>query len=447
METEFDRDDAIGHQIRALRDSIPLPLADDGAWRAVERRRARRRARRLAVTGATAIVLAVAVGGALARSGPERGRVRVVQPADDPPVVRVLPTAPNEGVTVSPAGPYAAGQRLEVTMPAAGERDAANAGLRTCFAWAGGELCDPQVAAGGATQRGDAYVWSVAVTGWVHTPRGLEPCDVVRCRLVWHEGSEPRNGTGVLDVAPGPRPGEPARVVAVADDGTVTLEVDGLVPDKSWGPPARAADPALADPPPGSISLCAFGVGCDGIVRPDPPPFDGGRHTVVVATNRLLFTDVGWVDCVAVTCAIAVHRDVGVVRGPQTYASGSEVVAFAPYRLPATTPVMRRPTLTIDRAGPFRAGETVTVTLHDPPAHTDMRGHHVVQCGREDLRAVLDCGFDFPGTDEPWAPSPDGSLQRTWRVTRCGMPTCYLALAPPVKGYPDIARTERFTVG
>ena len=97
----------------------------------------------------------------------------------------------------------------------------------------------------------------------------------------------------------------------------------------------------------------------------------------------------------------------------------------------------------MDRAGPFAPDEVVTATFHDPPPNVDLDRLLLGQCSAEDLRIVEDCRYRFG----PWTRLPDGSLRQQWKIAGgCAAPGCYLAIPPPTKGVPEVARTERFSV-
>jgi len=244
-------------------------------------------------------------------------------------------------------------------------------------------------------------------------------------------------------IEPGPKPEQPVRIDSVhRDEALLSVHIIGLEPDPSW----TALEPAWrAKLPPGSLAICAFAerLLCDALVQPGPPPFDGLPHDLTVDTNRLLLTSRGWVDCVHYVCAVVVSRAIDVAQGDGGVGSNTEITAIVPYQLPATTPEMERPTLTMDRAGPFAPDETVPVTLHDPPPNVDLERLQLGQCSAEDLRIVEDCTYRFG----QWTRLPDGSLRQQWKIAGgCAAPGCYLAIPPPTKGVPEVARTERFSV-
>jgi hypothetical protein len=204
--------------------------------------------------------------------------------------------------------------------------------------------------------------------------------------------------------------------------------------------------------PPGSLSICAFTdrFECDALVRPAAPAFDGRPHSVVVRTNRLLLTARGWVDCVRVQCAIALHRNTNVSTIGGGVSSGVQMIALAPYRLPTTAAPMPRPKLTIAAHPPAHVGDSLTVTLHDPPPYVDPARRLIVgQCASNDLRRINDCRVRFVGNGQTqaWTKLADGSLRQRWEVIDCNNAAgCYLAVQPPAKGFPPVARTPRFTV-
>ena len=117
-----------------------------------------------------------------------------------------------------------------------------------------------------------------------------------------------------------------------------------------------------------------------------------------------------------------------------------------PYRLPKTTPVMTRPSLTIDRPGPFPPDEVVTVDAARPAAErrSRPRSRSSGSARPTDLRIVD--GLRVP-------------LRHAEAIRRrlaaqavddlgCALIArgCYLAITPTAKGYPEVARTRRFTV-
>ena len=104
-----------------------------------------------------------------------------------------------------------------------------------------------------------------------------------------------------------------------------------------------------------------------------------------------------------------------------------------PYRLPPTTPEMPRPSLTMDRPGPFAPDEVVTVTSHDPPPNVDLDRLLLGQCSAEDLRIVDDCTYRFGHVDAAFPTAPFVSMKI---AGGCAAPPCYLAVTPPAKGLP-----------
>jgi hypothetical protein len=126
------------------------------------------------------------------------------------------------------------------------------------------------------------------------------------------------------------------------------------------------------------------------------------------------------------------------------------MLALAPYRLPGTTEPMPRPKLTIAAHPPAHVGDTLTVTLHDPPPYVDPARRLIVgQCASNDLRRINDCRVRFVGNGQTqaWTKLANGSLRQRWKVIECNSAAgCYLAVQPPAKGFPPVARSTRFTV-
>ena len=84
----------------------------------------------------------------------------------------------------------------------------------------------------------------------------------------------------------------------------------------------------------------------------------------------------------------------------------------------------------------------MTVTLHDPPPNGEPKDWQVGQCKSDDISISMDCSF---GLVRSWSRLPDGSLRLSWQFASCAEPAgCYLAVLPPAKAYPPIARTPRF---
>ncbi len=449
MDTDLDPDDAIGRRLGALRTWQPAAPADD-AWRGVERRRGRRRARRYAFAAVAVLITAAASIAAVANLRPSDRTIVVTPPRQDPPIVRALTPAPVvDNITVVPPGPYRAGQTVSVRVGRSDTfqlEDPYNSNVSVCFPYRGGETCDAAVAsrlARGPFHPGSG-IFDLELPGWVHTPTGLQPCAELGCRLEITNDGEHFVGTAPLTIDSGPKPGELVRLNGVhRDESLVSLHVDALHPDPSW----TSLDPVLrAKLPPGGMSICAFAerLLCDALVQPDPPPFDGAPHDLTIETNRLLLTPQGWIDCVHYVCAIVITRTINAEEGDGGVGSSTEIIAIVPYQLPATTPVMERPSLTIDRAGPFPRDVTmVTVTLHYPPPNVDLERLQLGQCAADRLDLAMDCGYRF----DPWTRSADGSLRKQWTISDCTDPRgCYLAVTPAAKGYPEVARTERFAV-
>jgi hypothetical protein len=455
MDTDLDPDDAIGRRLRALHTWVPsVPIED--AWQGVEHRRRRRRSQRYVAAAAVVVIAAVGTVAIVGSTRVSHRRVIVAPNAPPlPPIVHELGSAPAGAIKVSPAGPYRSGQSVSArVLPSDAFRleDPANQDVEVCFAYGDGEICD------GATQSrylagvlilGESY--DVTLPGWVHTPTGLQPCSAVGCRLEIANGNGARIGTPALVIASGPKPVEPARIDAVHTDGTISVRIDALRPDPSW---VALNLPNAAVFPPGNLAVCAFAerLLCDGLVRPDPPPFDGAPHDLVIRTNRLLLTSRGWVDCVKYVCAIVLSRATTVTSFGGSFGSSEEILAIVPYRLPKTTPLMARPSLTIASAGPFAVDDTVTVTLHHPPPNVDAAHRlRLGQCASDDLRRTMDCVTRFHDDSQQsqsWTRLADGSLQQRWRIAACNDARgCYLAVEPVVKGHPEVARTPgRFTV-
>lgn len=449
MDTDLDPDDAIGRRFGELHTWKPSAPTDD-AWRGVEHLRHRRRNRRYVAAAAAVVLVAVGTVAIVASTNSSNRRVTVIAPTDPPvpPIVHVLTPAPVGNITVSPAGPYRAGQTVRAQIGRSDAfqlEDPYNSSVAVCFPYARGETCDPSVQSRPVTiGRPNVVTFDLELPGWVHTPTGLQPCAELGCRLEITNDGEHWVGTAPLEIDPGPKPEELARIEGIhRDESLISLHIDSLRPDPSW---VAAKLPPSAGLPPGGLSLCAFAerLLCDALVRPDPPPFDGQPHDLTIDTNRLLLTTRGWVDCVNYVCAIAISRTINVMSldngGTQ---AGDKIIAIVPYRLPPTTPEMPRPSLTLDRTGPFVPDDEVTVTLHDPPPNVGPEHLQLGQCTEEDLRPVMDCRLRFGS----WTRLPDGALRQQWRIAApCEAPGCYLAIAPPSKGHPDVARTQWFTL-
>jgi hypothetical protein len=162
--------------------------------------------------------------------------------------------------------------------------------------------------------------------------------------------------------------------------------------------------------------------------------------------NRKLFTSEGWVDCVEVTCTVVLHRAVNVRGVPGGTASTTDDAAILPFRLPANTPEMQEPTISVDfpdgRAVDARARITVGNVPANLPADKFRQLGGLGMCSADDLRLVDDCRYDML---TEWTELPDGTLQARMRISPCGDPRgCYFALQVGGKGYPELARTDRF---
>ena len=486
MNAEHDHDDLIGARIRALRSWQPVAVAA-GTWPRVEQRHRRRVTQRL-IAGAVVVAIAFGAFGVAAYSSSASGKHLSVIPPDrsyPAALARALPPAPVGALEIAPPGPYRAGQAVRVSYqppPAPTASDALNPGLAVCFPWDGGETCDPTITSHLiGTDADKIATYELTVPGWVVTPAGLQSCASLSCRFEIERADGTRVGTGPVDIAAGPKPHELARLSEVdREAGSVGISIDGMEPDASWTRWAASEDAAMvAKLPAGNITICAFAARlvCDGLVRPDPPPFDGHAHTITVPTNRLLLTTGGWVDCVKVVCVIAITRVVGVesVRpgqnGPLTSpgsinrvlgrdAGGNftkselETVAVVPYQLPPTTPEMARSTITYTPAGPFYISDTVTVTLHDPPPNVDPDTELMLsRCSGVDVEAPADCSQP---DHQDWTKQPDGSLQQRVSLDEADptngiyfaiiAPTTFLPSFPLVARFPYIARTEPFKV-
>lgn len=282
------------------------------------------------------------------------------------------PAVIDSRITVSPAGPYTAGQSVTVTVPRDMVTDAANDAPAICFAWGANEVCDPT----DWQRSGRVSIGETSLTrqhqlpGWVNTPDGLRSCAQVGCRLVVADRDRIFRGTPVLDIEPGPEPKGAASLV-VNPDGSLVVTSPGIAPDPSW--PAHVAQhPDSADDPnrPLNLSLCVYETGCDNLRGAIPRlPSDGSAFSVTIPARRLLLTSGtrGWADCAKVTCTVEISN-VNSVTGVNANVIGTRIVAVLPYRVPTSTPGDTPPTITIEPAGPYRNGQTVTVTLRDAPA-------------------------------------------------------------------------------
>ena len=66
------------------------------------------------------------------------------------------------------------------------------------------------------------------------------------------------------------------------------------------------------------------------------------------------------------------------------------------------------------------------------------------QCASDDLRVIDDCRFQ---TFVEWTELPNRGMQARVPLVSCGDPRgCYFAFQEGDKGYPEIAKTERFQV-
>jgi hypothetical protein len=257
-----------------------------------------------------------------------------------------------------------------------------------------------------------------------------------------------RIGTPVLDIESGPRPVEPASLVSAGADGVARIVMDGLDADESWKAYAAAVDKESLEA--GWTGICALAdsTECDSVVRAPQPTLDGQRHAVDIQTNRLLHTPEGWIDCVEVTCAIVISLSVGVTWNAQSTGSGQQIATIVPYRLPADTPAMKTPTMTVTPTENVHNNDVVTVTIRDLPPNVDpMKWRElggIGQCAADDLRMMDDCSYS---TQTAFTELPDNGLRVDYTVRTCYMgPKCYIALEAGGKGYPELARTERFEV-
>lgn len=461
MATDLDPNDPIGERLRSLSEPTVAPKPE-GAWDGVQRhRRARRTRNRVTALGAVAVVLVVAVGVfAVTQSGDGSDHVQVVTPSTiaptaepvDPPIYDVLPVAKTTQLAIkNSAAPIKAGTEVHIELTQSPHKvgDTINTNARVCFPWADGETCDPSVEVGWV--EGDSNgttTYRVTMPGWVRTAAGLRSCEEIGCRIAMQADDGTRIGTPVLDIDSGPAPVEPATLVSAGADGVVRVVMDGLDADESWKRYAAAVDKESLSA--GWTGICALGdsIECDSVVRAPEPILDGQRHAVDIQTNRLLHTPEGWIDCVEVTCAIVISLTVGVTWNSQSSGSYAEIATIVPYRLPADTPPMTPPTMTVTPTENLHDKDVVTVTIRDLPGNVDpikwreLGG--IGQCAAEDLRMIRDCTF---ATQKTFTELPDNGLRVEYPVRACyNARPCYLSLQAGGNGYPELARSETFTV-
>ena len=474
MNTDLDHDDRFGERIRALRAWEPASGTAQ-TWRRIEQRRRRTRIRR-ASCGAVVLVVAAGVAAvAVDRSLTTRERVSVVSPSPpSPEPAQVLETAPVGALAITPQGPYRAAQQVNVTLAVshAFTPDRPDSqGLAVCYPWGSGELCDATVQSHLVTENnaGTSMTFELTVPGWVFTPTGLQACGVLHCRFELANADGTRIGTTAVDITSGPKPEDVARITSIhARDGSVDISIDGIKHDPSWSQwSATASSAAVAALPSGGIRLCVLFSPrqlCDGLLQPDPPRFDGDPHTFTVRTNRLLYTQGGWIDCTKVECVVEITRTVDVRPGQcsarcrrsgrNAVDAGTETVALLPYQLPDTTPEMAVPTLTITPTEHLHIGDTITVTLHDPPSHSDAAAFRIGVCAA-DAGTGGDCTIPnrYPSdNNEPqqWTTLADGSLQQLLQLSTADPNGQYVTIMPPTlpfdATYPYIARTNSILV-
>jgi hypothetical protein len=448
MSVDLDRDDEIGARMRAL--EAWTPDGDrDAAWSGV-------------ATVAGAALVGLAIGGVAAVIGRDgdRDSVEVITPAptpsNDAPLFRVLtPAEKSTQISVVESAPYRAGQEVRVLVTSDELGDAINEQVSLCYPWLDGETCDPIVTGfyDDSSPRypigGQAW-YALRLPGWVNTPEGLQSCEELGCRIAIRTSGTTRIGTPPLEIESGPKPASPARLVAARVDGVVRVEIDGLRPDPSYTAWAANATPEqLRDMPPGWIELCVFDYGyvCDGFIDEPRIEFDGEVHTVDLRMNRKLFTFEGWVDCVEVTCAVVLHRAVNVQALPGGTGSSTDYAAIVPFRLPANTPEMQEPTIRVDFPDGRAVDARARVTVENVPTYLPVDGFRQLGglglCAADDLRVVDDCRYD---TLTEWSTIVGGQMEARIRISPCGDSRgCYFALQVGGKGYPELARTERFT--
>jgi hypothetical protein len=257
-----------------------------------------------------------------------------------------------------------------------------------------------------------------------------------------------RIGTTFLEVISNVAPDTSTELIDAGADGVVRFTMDGMEPDESWTRYAAAVDDESLSA--GYTAICALThqLLCDSIVRAADPVLDGQKRTVEVATNRLVHTPEGWIDCVEFTCAIVVHRTVNVTWNEHSSGSHTEITGFVPYRLPADTPAMTKPTMTVTPTQNLHDKDVVTVTIRDLPGNVDpikwreLGG--IGQCAAVDLRLIDDCTF---ATQKTFTELPDNGLRVEYPVRACyNARPCYLTLQAGGNGYPELARSETFTV-
>ena len=474
MNVDLDRNDRFGERIRALRAWEPASGTAQ-TWRRIEQRRRRTRIRR-ATSGAVVLMIVVGITAVVvARSLSTRERVSVVSPSPpSPEPAQVLEPAPVGALTITPEGAYRAAQQVNLTLTGshAFTPDRPDSqGVAVCYPWGNGELCDATVQSHLVAENnaGTSITFTLAVPGWILTPTGLQACEVLHCRFELANADGTRIGTTAVDITSGPKPQGVARIISIhARDGGVDISLDGIKPDPSWSQwSATASSAAVAALPSGGIHLCVLFSArqlCDGLLQPHPPPFDGTPHTLTVQTNRLLYTQGGWIDCTKVECVVEITRTVDVQPGQcsalcrragrNAADARTETVALLPYELPDTTPEMAVPTLTITPTEQLHIGDTVTVTLHDPPPHSDDAALRIGVCAA-DAGIGGDCTIPsrYPSdTNEPqqWTTLPDGSLQQLLELSTADPNGQYVTIMPPVPAfeatYPYVARTNSILV-
>lgn len=460
MATDLDPNDPIGQRLRSLSEPA-LDAASGDAWAGVERHRKARRTRHVVAAFSTvAVVLVVAVGVLAVQSDNGGSHVQVVTPSSvvpttvaepaDPPIFEVLPVAKTAQLTVTRPGPIPADTEIGVELSQTPHKvgDTINTQMQVCFPWADGETCDPSVDISYQDHSGGVSFYRLRMPGWVRTAAGMASCAQIECRIAMTADDGTRIGTPRLDVIAGVAPDTNTELVNAGADGVVRFTHDGFEPDESWTRYAAAVDEESLSAGYTAICVLTHRLLCDSIVRAQEPTLDAQKHTVDIATNRLLHTPEGWIDCVEFTCAIVMYRTVGVIWNEGSTGSGQEVIAFVPYRLPPTTPAMKKPTMTVTPTENLHAKDVVTVTIRDLPGNVDpikwreLGG--IGQCAAEDLRLIDDCSF---ATQKTFTELPDNGLRVEYPVRACyNARPCYLALQAGRKGYPELARTETFTV-
>jgi len=307
----------------------------------------------------------------------------------------VEPTAPEDPrVTLTPAGPYSDGQRVELSMPEDYGVDLANGGgYRQCVILDGRggwpeEVCDPVLSPPGPS------LVAGRITAVVHrtvlTPRGERDCEDVRveCRLVVRTSDDRVRATNRLRFT-GAATAPPFRIdVETAErPGAVVVRPTGLAPDPTWFE-LRRTDPARAAAfAPFQLRICAFetssttpgpygeylwGIGdpdlpvanCTWQVDADEIDPDRPDEPITVEVPPLVDGYRGFSDCAVDACYVQLSRNVvgGITPdGALLGGDGDAAAALVPVdpRVPPPVP----PSLRIATPPPYRVGQDLTLEV------------------------------------------------------------------------------------